>query len=446
MQLSYGISNQLFWYTVPFGIILMNALFFVLYFFFNEKRWAYLILSGFYFTGALYLFVVLSALLTDLPIEWMIYRVILKNILLFAAGALLVNFHIFLFSIPRRKTWIFGSFFFVLLAVAYKVFQIFNSGSEHAQLPITYGLYIAIPLVCLGICTYAVAKRKKGAWWALAGILFVSSTIIGLILSNARMVGNPSIYISFAVHTICLIISTLVEGRESRRIARATQSNLELTKTRLELELIKKNIQPHFIMNTLTSLTEWIERNPHQSVHFIEALADEFRLASELASETLIPMRREIEVCRSFLQLMNYQENLDFQLEVKVDSNDGRMNILIPPYILHTLVENGITHNDYSKSTHPIVFHLEIEKEEGQIRLIFRTPIGKKHNLKRKKNQKIPGVIQKLDGAGSKYIKARLNECYQDQWTLNDERRNGFWETTILIPIETDKMERKSES
>src|SRR3546814_19410817 len=46
---------------------------------------------------------------------------------------------------------------------------------------------------------------------------------------------------------------------------------------RLELDLLKQHLKPHFLMNTLTALAGWIEESPHTAVRMVDALADEFR-------------------------------------------------------------------------------------------------------------------------------------------------------------------------
>ena len=111
--------------------------------------------------------------------------------------------------------------------------------------------------------------------------------------------------------------------------------------TRLQLALLKKNIQPHFLMNTLTSLIDWIEESPKKGVLFIEALAKEFTLFNQIENQTLIPISQEIALCRSHLEIMEYRKEIKYSWEDEgIDAEQK-----IPPGILHTLLENGITHS-----------------------------------------------------------------------------------------------------
>ncbi|RYY54784.1 MAG: regulator, partial [Chitinophagaceae bacterium] len=114
-----------------------------------------------------------------------------------------------------------------------------------------------------------------------------------------------------------------------------------LLSSRLQLELIKKNIQPHFLRNTLTSMMDWVEESPKEGARFIQALAAEFTIMNEISEMTLIPIGKEIELCRQHLSVMGFRKEINYVWEQSgIDETQ-----LIPPAIIHTLLENGITHS-----------------------------------------------------------------------------------------------------
>src|SRR3546814_11467513 len=63
---------------------------------------------------------------------------------------------------------------------------------------------------------------------------------------------------------------------------------------RLELDLLKKHLKPHFLMNTLTALAGWIEDPPHTAVRMVDALADEFSTLVDVSGRALIPLDAEL--------------------------------------------------------------------------------------------------------------------------------------------------------
>ena len=70
-------------------------------------------------------------------------------------------------------------------------------------------------------------------------------------------------------------------ARRAKQLRKEYEFSLLLSE-RLKNELLKKQLQPHFLMNTLTSLIDWIEEAPEIGIQFIEALANEFTLLSNM--------------------------------------------------------------------------------------------------------------------------------------------------------------------
>ena len=97
---------------------------------------------------------------------------------------------------------------------------------------------------------------------------------------------------SFATRFDCASITKLFTAltalrlHDERQHARAAQ----LAAARLETELLKRNLQPHFLLNTLAVLTEIVEQDPRGAVRLIEDLAEEFRSVARVAAEKLIPL------------------------------------------------------------------------------------------------------------------------------------------------------------
>ena len=194
------------------------------------------------------------------------------------------------------------------------------------------------------------------------------------------------------------------------------QSSIILS-SRLQLELIKKNIQPHFLRNTLTSLIDWVEESPKQGAEFIQALADEFDIMNSISEAVLIPIRQEIELCKTHLTVMQFRKEICYEWqESGIDETE-----YIPPALIHTILENGITHSiPITESL--ISFQLSYLRTENYKQYTFETKA-----LNRQGSQKREG------GTGFRYIHARLTESYGDRWKFISEAVPGGWLTTIQI-------------
>ncbi|MEM9545587.1 MAG: histidine kinase [Bacteroidota bacterium] len=286
---------------------------------------------------------------------------------------------------------------------------------------------VAVKLIILtwvfstAIVTYALFKKQKGA-----AIVF-SSLMISLFMSrfiyffDIAFVSSFDVYlfISFTLIAITMIYVMIQKRREERK---AYERSL-ITSERLKNELLKKNIKPHFIMNTLTSLIDWVEESPKEGVKFIHALANEFEVLNEIADYQLVPVEQEIKLCKRHLEVMGFRKEITYHWEDEgIDPNDT-----IPPAIIHTAVENGVSHS-LPNTDGSISFKLQFERTEKykQYTLSTKAEIRKSSTFDEMDNEN-------GDGMGLKYIKARLQESYHDRWTLTSESTSDGWATIIRI-------------
>lgn len=314
-----------------------------------------------------------------------------------AFGVVMVSFFAVRFEVPRK--WIF--IMLSLIAIVFTPYSLdffFRRGFD-------YRAYITA-LVSFSISTliivWAVYKKKTGATELLVGILpcFLVTIYFDFVL-----------YLGF----VNLTIYNLISFSNQLRIQKDQQREAEIRSIQLEAQLLRKNIQPHFIMNTLTSLMEWIELDPGRSTKFIENLAAEFRLLNEVSSKKLIEVAQEIELCRSHLEVMNYRKGINYQLQCF----DLNLSEQIPPATFHTVIENGITHNRQSGTE--AVFKIA-QISEGPFRTYRIESPGEFEQATAQK-----------EGTGVKYIKARLEESFPSKWDFKTEAGENCWITTIKI-------------
>ena len=197
------------------------------------------------------------------------------------------------------------------------------------------------------------------------------------------------------------------------------QKLLEETKlksSRLENELLQKHISPHFIMNSLMSLQELIDVDTKQASEMIDSLSEEFHLLSTMSKEKLIPLSEEIEICNVHLKIMGHQQRSLFTLKTEGISGDE----MIPPAVIHTLVENGLTHGYAGRENGTFILK-KIEDETSVTYQLFND--GKTHSQSKSSGSK----------TGLNYIKARLEESYPGKWLLKSEAVENGWEAQIII-------------
>ena len=168
----------------------------------------------------------------------------------------------------------------------------------------------------------------------------------------------------------------------------------------------------------LTSLAEWVETDPRVGVRMIEALAEELRLLSRVGALRTVDLRDELALCRLHLRVMSLRH--DAPLELSAEGVDEARQL--PPAVLHTLIENALTHNHYPQGA---TFLVQERVADDRRTYELRCPPGRQQD-------EVPGVAT---GTGLDYVRARLSESFADRWRLTDGRAaDGAWVTCIEVP------------
>ena len=201
--------------------------------------------------------------------------------------------------------------------------------------------------------------------------------------------------IVFLLMVMTMLVS-LIKEMHTNKIA-------ALKAERIKTELLRRNMQPHFLMNCLTQLMELIEVTPQKAVEFISVLSDEFRQLTTQSVKAKISLAEEITLCNKHLAIMSFRYQQSYHLAIAGDIAE----IMIPPTILHSQIENCFTHNEISSNRS---FELIVTQINGQINLELKTPIEKK-------------IDHKGIGLGEQYIKARLAEF--EQTDSNEKNTNS---------------------
>ncbi|WP_228451144.1 histidine kinase [Chryseobacterium sp. ON_d1] len=265
---------------------------------------------------------------------------------------------------------------------------------------------LAMLIASLIIVLNGIFQKEKGGFIVLMGLLISA-------LMNKFMFYDYSLFISFTIIVLCMLYLHSIRTN----VIEAEHRNAILLSSKLQLELLKKNIQPHFLRNTLTSMMDWVEESPKEGSRFIQALASEFDIMNEISEQTLIPITKELALCRQHLSVMGFRKEINYVWEqVGIDETQ-----LIPPAIIHTLLENGITHSEpLPGNTVKFVLRYFVSKESYGY--LFETIA---------QNRQI--VTERVGGNGFKYIRARLTESYGTNWTFDSGKTESGWISTIKI-------------
>ena len=177
-----------------------------------------------------------------------------------------------------------------------------------------------------------------GLWTALAKILFVSYSAAGSIdavLPSVFGMGVVLYLLAVAVHYVLLAL-------EASRMAEAREAEARLLAGEAELRALKAQINPHFLFNSLNSISALTSSDPARAREMCILLAEFLRMTLGLGEKSSIPLSEELSLIHRFLAI----EKVRFgsRLQMTEDVAEECKTILIPPLLLQPLIENAVAH------------------------------------------------------------------------------------------------------
>jgi hypothetical protein len=123
-------------------------------------------------------------------------------------------------------------------------------------------------------------------------------------------------------------------------------------------ETLKNQVNPHFLFNSLNTLSSLVSSEPAIAEEFITRLASIYRYILENGSKDRVPLDVEISFIRDYFYLHKIRDNGKIRLDIKIDNTP---NFEILPVSLQILVENAIKHNKATREN-PLIIEISIDK------------------------------------------------------------------------------------
>lgn len=118
------------------------------------------------------------------------------------------------------------------------------------------------------------------------------------------------------------------------------KSDLAIRNREMQISLLKSQINPHFLFNTLNSISTLIHSSKEQARKVITQLSDVFRYALDAHSEELVKLSKEIEFIENYVRIQ--QVRFGDRLRFERDIDPTCLNTRVPPMILQPLIENSV--------------------------------------------------------------------------------------------------------
>ncbi len=176
------------------------------------------------------------------------------------------------------------------------------------------------------------------------------------------------IYKATALCVVCVVFIThtyeTVFLIKSWGTDKSKTEELEKAKVQAELEALKNQIDPHFMFNSLNTLSYLIEKDSAKAKLFNDNLAEVYRYILFYKDRNLVLLSEELRFAEKYFSLINIRFGNAVFLTVRCTDNPERL--LIPPISLQLLIENAIKHNEFSERK-PMTIAVEIVEGKAVI-------------------------------------------------------------------------------
>lgn len=206
------------------------------------------------------------------------------------------------------------------------------------------------------------------------GIIFISVVILFQFLypiTTATELTSGDVSLLYFVYLVVLLILVFISRILRFQIIHqhdiAENELLKQENLQKELSALKNQINPHFLFNSLNSLSAMVRDNDDAST-FVEKLSFMYRYILQSGQVDLISLREELKFLESYVYLIKTRYREKFNIEINI--REELLSEKIPVLVLQLLVENAIKHNEISVKN-----PLNVKLYESQDYLIVENPI-----------------------------------------------------------------------
>ena len=234
-------------------------------------------------------------------------------------------------------------------------------------------------------------------------------------------------YIDLIIALLIVIAVHALLYYQSFRASELAQSSLKTDLAQAQLRALKMQLHPHFLFNTLHSISSLVLEDPPKANSMIARLGDFLRLTIDNSDQQLVTLKEETEFLRCYLDIE--QVRFGDRLTVTFELEPQTLSAQVPHLILQPVVENAIQHAIAPRSTRG---HINIEAK--RLNSLLRVAISDNG----------PGISSNANlpwkqGVGLTNVRTRLQQIYGPDFRFELMNTNGGGLTAVMeIPFERE--------
>jgi len=293
------------------------------------------------------------------------------------------------------------------------------------------------PLVFLMTVRFPLAAPQLPRSIVAHAVAFVALSLTHCVIAQAlgtALAGLPAgyhgsllklrfleeVYSDIWMYWPLVCIRALIDSHEKSRRQQVEAARLESLLANSQLALLRAQIQPHFLFNTLHSISTLVRTEPAGAEDLIADLAQILRasFADPLRQESSLGRELELVECYLRIQQKRFSDRLDLAYRIAPET----LQAAFPPLLLQSLVENAVIHG-IAPSARPGKIDISASREGPRLALQVRDDGA--------------GLPEHFEpGLGISNARARLQRLYGDQQSLRiDQAPGGGAAVSLSIPF-----------
>src|SRR5947209_7560732 len=220
-------------------------------------------------------------------------------------------------------------------------------------------------------------------WWRNLALHLLFATLFVVAISGAFQISYHFLFVSgpgkpyhpmatlqwivynssenYGIYGLILLFNQVLRYYRRTREGELRASQLETQLTQAQLQALKMQLQPHFLFNTLHSISALVHRDPETADRMIARLGDFLRLTLENSGAQEVSLQKELEFLRCYLDIerVRFQDRLTTRLDIEPRALDAS----VPNLILQPIVENALRHGVAPRAAPG---HVEISAKRGE--------------------------------------------------------------------------------
>lgn len=242
-------------------------------------------------------------------------------------------------------------------------------------------------------------------------MLYDAFHILGYTMENGDM--EKTVLVGFGINVIFLTLWEAIYIMEKNRESLAEKEILKQMSLQQEFEVLKSQVNPHFLFNCFNTLSSLIAEDAGKAEVFLDELSKVYRYLLRNNESGLSTLQGELRFIRSYFGLLKTRHGEAVQFQIETDKRYD--NYLLPSLSLQLLVENAVKHNVLSRN---IPLTIEIFTTAGN-RLVVN------NNLQRRTVKSASNRI------GLENIKAKYELLKQKGFQVMEDNKNF----TVVLPL-----------